>query len=85
MMFLQSTEIYTTEKLEIDKNCMKVEEDRSDMKPIHSQLSVSHLSGGLDHSSTISTMSTTDDAETGGIAAKLSLFFADSRVARYCK
>ena len=85
MMFLQCTEIYTAERSEIDTNSPKAEEHHTHPIPIDNQLSASHLSEGLHQTSTIPAVNTCDKSETAAVDAKLSLFFSDSRVARYFK
>ena len=78
-------DMHDLERSEIDTNSPKAQEHHSDLIPIDDQLIASNLSEGLHQRSTIPTANTTDKAETAGVDAKLSLFFADSRVTRFCK
>jgi hypothetical protein len=78
----QCSDIHTPESLDIIMKSRKVEADRSQQSSMHIQLSASQLSEGVHRSNAMSATNTTGNAETAGIDAKLSLFFADSRLAR---
>ena len=78
-------DMHVSERSKIDTNSPKAKEHHTHRIPIENSFSILQPSDGSHQSSTMSTMSTTDKADIAGVDAKLSLFFADSRVARYCK